>query len=80
MPRDPENNYVTHKQENHVVEAVVGKHNLVEVWVHAFGEVSRQQGNELGIQERKHMGLNLAIAEEAAEVEVEIVAAAPCTT
>lgn len=43
--------------------------------MHAFGEVSRQQGNELGIQARNHMGLNVAIAEEA-----EVVAAAPYTT
>lgn len=31
MPGDLENNYVTCKQETHVVEAVVGKHILVEV-------------------------------------------------
>lgn len=46
--------------------------------MHVFGEVSRQQGNELGVQARNHVGLNVSIAEEAKEAEV--VAAAPCTT
>lgn len=35
--RDPENNYVTCKQKNHLVEAVVGKHFLVELWCMRLG-------------------------------------------